>query len=221
MRAPTALTAAALATASALLLTACGGSGGSSGKSGTIDGAQTTAPSAPATPSASAPPTATGPDLTLPADLKLEFAWTAPSDHAKAVALADAAHFVQSIAHGVVKRNANDPGLTTYSRDAALTYGKFHVKNHLTHGWTLTGTNRFYRPQIRVAADGQTAEVAFCNDQTKMYGREVKTGKVLYTQPSDKDLSYYSVIMTKLPTSPELWQAKSIDVKGKATQCKQ
>ncbi|MCM2421473.1 hypothetical protein [Streptomyces sp. RKAG293] len=220
MRAPTALTAAALATASALLLTACGG-GGSDGKSDGIPGVVTTTATASATPSASATPTATGPDLTLPADLKLEFAWAAPSDHAKAVALADAAHFVQSIAHGVVKRNANDPGLTTYSRDAALAYGKFHVQNHLTHGWTLTGTDRYYRPQIRVAADGQTAEVAFCNDQTKMYGREVKTGKVLYTQPSDKDFSYYSIIMTKLPTSPELWQAKSIDVKGKATQCKQ
>lgn len=219
MRAATALTAATLATTAALVLTACGGSGSDGGDK--IPGVPTATTPATPTNAASATPTATGPDLTLPADLKLDFAWTAPSEHAKAVALADAANFVQSIAHGVVKRNANDPGLITYSRDAALAYGKFHVQNHLTHGWTLTGTDRYYRPQIRVAADGQTAEVAFCNDQTKMYGREVKTGKVLYTQPSDKDLSYYSIIMTKLPTGPELWQAKSIDVKGKATQCKQ
>ncbi|NEA55220.1 hypothetical protein G3I60_13940 [Streptomyces sp. SID13666] len=221
MRAPTALTAAALATATALLLTACGG-GGSDGTSDTIDGVPTTAPSAAATTAApTAAPLTIDPSLALPADLKLNFDWPRPSDHTQAVALAATANFMQSLVHGVVKQSVTKSGLANYATDSALVYGKSYVQRHVDAKSTLTGTDHYYRPVIKVAANKTSAEVTFCNNQAKLYSKAIPTGKVAVTPENNESYRFYDIVLIKFRPNVDLWQAASIEVKESALQCKQ
>ncbi|MEU3465307.1 hypothetical protein ABZ721_35895 [Streptomyces sp. NPDC006733] len=221
MRAPTALTAVALAAASAVLLTACGGSGGSDGGSDTIKGAQTAAPSASATTAAATgAPTAVDPSLALPADLKLDFAWTAPADPAQALVLTTTANYLQSLAHGVVTQSFPKSGLRTYSTDQALAYGKSYIKLRVDLKRTLTGTAGFYRPQVTIAANKTSAKVTLCENQGKLYSKEIPTGKVHVNAESVRSYSSYELVLAKFRPGVDLWQAKSIVVKESALQCK-
>ncbi|MDF9815494.1 hypothetical protein [Streptomyces sp. SPB162] len=221
MRAPTALTAAALATATALLLTACGGGGGGSDDGDKIPGVATTAPSAPATtPAATGAPTI-DPALALPADLKLNFDWQAPADHTQALVLSTTANFMQSLVHGVVKQSFAESGLQTYATDKALSYGKSYIKLRVDLKRTLTGTDRYYRPEVQIASNKTSAKVTFCENQAKLFSKEIPTGKVHVNAESVKSYAFYEIVLTKFRPTVDLWQAQSIVVKESAQQCKQ
>jgi hypothetical protein len=43
-------------------------------------------------------------------------------------------------------------------------------------------------------------EAAFCADTSKFYGKEIKTGEVLKTEPSLEDFGYYKMVMVKSAT---------------------
>jgi hypothetical protein len=220
---PTALTAAALAATAALTLSACGGGSG--------DGDSTISPTPPATTASTAPPTTAAtpagepltidPALTLPADLKLNFDWQQPSDHTQAIALVTAANFMQSVIHGVVKQNPKDSGLVTYSAGDARTFGTDYVQQYIDHKWTVTGTDHYYDPKVDVTSSKASAQVTFCENQSKIFSKDIKTGKVFTTPESDSSYVSYAIVVAKLPLPTELWQAESITVKEKALECKQ
>ncbi|HEY5832617.1 hypothetical protein [Streptomyces sp.] len=219
--------AAALAAGAALTLTACGGD---SGGSDTIDGgAPGSSPTATVTvsPSTTAPPTAppvtADPRLALPNDLKLVFDWPVPADHAEAAALGNAANYLRSIAHGIVARKADDPLVGQYAQpgSGAMTYARTQIQRAVDGGWTQTGTDRYYRPTVRLGSAKNGATVGFCDFQGKAYGKDVRTGKLLSTAVTDNSYLYFTIVMARFPTGADLWQAVSVDVKAKATQCKE
>lgn len=219
--------AAALAAGAALTLTACGGD---SGGSDTIDGgAPGSSPTAgvTASPSTTAPPTAppvtTDPDLALPSDLKLVFDWPVPADHAEAAALGNAANYLRGIAHGIVTRKVDDPVVGRYAQGGsdAMTYARTQIQHAVDGGWTETGTDRYYRPTVKLGSARNGATVGFCDFQGKVYGRDLKTRKLLGTAVNDDSYLYFTIVMAKFPTGADLWQAVSVDVKAKATQCKE
>lgn len=224
MRATTVL-AATLAAAAAFTLTACGGSGGSDA----IDGGSSSAPSTSASQTATtapptAPPVTEDPHLALPKDLKLVFDWPVPSDHAQAAALGNAANFLRSIAHGIVHRNVNEPLVGQYSQvgSGAMKYAQQQIRQAVHGGWTLTGTDRYYHPTVRLGSAGNGATVGFCDFDGKEYGRDVKTHKLVgSTAVNDSSYVYFTIVMAKFPTGHDLWQAVSVDAKEKATQCKE
>lgn len=224
MRARTAVTAAALAAAAALTLTACGGS--SSGGDSKIS----TAPSTSASPSASASASPSGasgtalkidPALKLPADLNTQFQWATPKDAAQAAALSGAANYIQAIDHAVVKQNKNDAGLVGYAAEGALTYAQGYVQQNVDQKLTMTGTDRYYGPTFTTASGGGSVEVKLCNDQSKLYSKDVVGGKVHVTGASDRNYVSWDIVMVKLPTANAVWQARAVTVKEKALQCKQ
>jgi hypothetical protein len=229
MRVRTAVTAAALAAASALTLSACGGGGGGSDKidGGSGDGPSTSAsatPSASGTPaSPTAPPVTADPHLALPADLKLVFDWPAPAGHAEAAALGNAANFLRAIAHGIVGRNADEPLVAQYAQagSGALRYARTQIGQAVDQGWTETGTDRYYRPTVKVTSAGTAATVGFCDFQGKVYGKDVRTKKLLSTAVTDNSYVYFTIVMVKFPAGADLWQAVSVDAKAKATQCRE
>lgn len=137
------------------------------------------------------------------------------------MALTAAANFIQAMNHAVVKQTTEDPGLTTYAAGDALAFGRSYVQQYVSHSWTLTGADRFYGPKVEISSDKASGQVTFCENQSKVYGKEVKTGKVLTTQESDNSYVSYEIVLAKLPTQTEVWQAQSITVKEKASQCKQ
>ncbi|MFF7112558.1 hypothetical protein ACFY91_09640 [Streptomyces albogriseolus] len=214
-------TAAAFATAAALLLTACGGGDDSAAGSDQIAGAgqESAQPSKSAEPAAPQQDKPDGVDVSLPADMNLIFDWDRPEDKNEAAAVDDAANFFRAIYRGVDKRSAKEAAVATYSTGAGLHYAQTQVNAWIDGGWTATGTLRHYNASTRSAENGTSVEVAFCADSSKFFGKEVKTGKVLTTEPSIDDFDYYKIIMIKLPTSESLWQASKVFVETKAAKC--
>ncbi|CAL9553119.1 hypothetical protein [Streptomyces sp. enrichment culture] len=214
--------AAALAASAALLLTACGGGDDKSSNNDKIAGADqgSEAPKESADPSAaSAEDNPDGVDVSLPKDMNLVFDWDKPTDKNEAAAMEDAANYIRAIYHGVDKRTSKDPAVASYATGGGLTYAKTQIDSRIDGDWTATGTRRHYQVTTRSAPNGNSVEVAFCVDSSKFYGKEVKTGKVLKSEPSITDFDYFKIIMTKYPTAESLWQASKVFVETKAEKC--
>ncbi|MFH8237062.1 hypothetical protein [Streptomyces sp. NPDC018321] len=213
---------AALATAAALLLTACGSGGEKPSDSDKIAGADQGTETPSKSPEASGAPAESKPDgvdLSLPEDMNLVFDWEKPQDANEAAAMEDAANYIRAIYRGVDKRTTKDAAVTAYSTGDGLTYAETQIDSRIDGGWTSTGTRRHYDVATRSASNGNSVEVAFCVDSSKFYGREVKTGKVLKSEPSIADFDHFKIIMVKYPTSESLWQASKVFVETKAEQC--
>ncbi|MFF3376108.1 hypothetical protein ACFYXF_24525 [Streptomyces sp. NPDC002680] len=214
--------AAALTATAALLLTACGSGDDESTANDKIAGAEQNT----ATPTKSAEPSAAaaedkpdGVDLSLPKDINLVFDWTKPSNKNEAAAMDDAANYIRAIYQGVDKGTTKSAAVATYASGDGLKYANTQIDAYIEGGWTVTGTRRHYDATTRFAANGKSVEVAFCSDSTKFYGREVTTRKVLTTDPSITDFSYFKIIMVKHPTGTDLWQASNVYVEEKAAKC--
>ncbi|MEV7785628.1 hypothetical protein AB0O72_09535 [Streptomyces sp. NPDC088106] len=215
--------AAAFAAAAVLMLTACGSGDDKSGDSDKPANANQGAekPSKPAEPSrAPAENKPDGVDVSLPADMNLVFNWDKPKDKNEAAAMEDAANYVRAIYHGVDKRMSKVAAVNAYSTGGGLSYAQTQIDARLDGGWTATGTRRHYQANTRSAANGTSVEVAFCVDSSKFYGKEIKTGKVLKSEPSIADYDHFKIIMMKDPTGDGLWQASKVYVEAKATKCR-
>ncbi|MFB7084130.1 hypothetical protein [Streptomyces sp. NPDC056296] len=213
---------AALATAAALLLTACGSGDEKPSDNDKIAGADqgTGAPSKSPEPSgAPAESKPDGVDVSLPKDMNLVFDWEKPEDENEAAAMEDAANYTRAIYRGIDKRTTKDASLAAYATGDGLTYARTQINARLDGDWTATGTRRHYQATTRSAPTGTSVEVAFCVDSSKFYSKEVKSGKVLKGTPSITDFDHFKIIMVKYPTSDSLWQASEVYVEGKAAKC--
>ncbi|MFI9616054.1 hypothetical protein ACIHCM_30975 [Streptomyces sp. NPDC052023] len=214
--------AAALA-AAALLLTACGSEGDKSSDNDKIAGADqgTKTPEAsteaPAAPAEDKPD---GVDVSLPKDMNLVFDWNKPADKNEAAAMDDAANFVRAIYRGVDKGTTRDAAVTAYATGEGLRYAETQIQKRVDGGWTATGIRRHYQATTRSVPSGTAVEVTFCVDSTRFYSKEVKTGKILKSEPSIDAFDYFKIIMVKLPTSSGLWQASQVFVETKAEKCR-
>ncbi|MFG2160918.1 hypothetical protein [Streptomyces olivaceus] len=212
------MTAATLTATAALLLTACGG-GGDDSSQDDIKGAETSTSSATASPSASDSSDVDRPDVSLPEDLKLVFDFEKPSDVDAAAALDDAANYIRALNHGITEQNAKDPAYGFYSAAGAARYAESQIQEYVDGGWTLTGEDRYYQAEADPAGEGDSIVVTFCEDQSKAYGKEVKTGKVQRTEESLASYQKFSLLMAPQQDSP-VWRAQQITVEGKAAACR-
>lgn len=219
MRTRTALTAAALAVAAALTLTACGDSGGGSPDKieGADDGGGKNSPS----PDRSAAPTgaAEGVDVSLPKDMKLVFDFDAPEDEEHAAAVRDAANFVRSIYKAVAEQSMDDPAHRFYASGQALEYAEHQIKVRVEDGDTATGTRSHYRAETSDV--GNQVQVSFCTDQSAFFTKDAKTGEVDRTEPSAASYYFYRIGMEEIPGAEGQWRAAAIEVEGKAIECKE
>src|SRR4051812_29318937 len=147
--------------------------------------------------------------------MNLVFDWDKPTNKNEAAAMDDTANFFRAIYRGVDRRTTKDAAVTTYATGEGLNYAKTQIDAWIKGGWTATGTLRHYDATTRSATNGTTVEVAFCADSGKFYGKEIKTKKILKTKPSIEDFDYYKIIMVKLPTNTDLWQASKVFVETK------
>jgi hypothetical protein len=208
-------TAAAFTAGAVLLLAGCGG--GDKSSSDDIKGSDTGSSSPSASASASA--AAGGPDLSLPKDFKLSFDFDQPSDAKHAAALADAQNYIRALNHGIAQQDPNDPAYQYYSLNQASQYAKSQIEAWKKGGWTVTGTDRYYDANVETLSGGQGTLVAFCRSQEKFYGKEIKTGKILYTKPSLKDYQKFRLTMIPPSGSSRVWKTRNIEVIGKAKEC--
>ncbi|WP_328873158.1 hypothetical protein OHT76_25335 [Streptomyces sp. NBC_00287] len=211
------LTTTAATLAATLLLSACGGGGDDS--SDDIEGADkgSSSPSA----SASAAADVERPDVSLPGDLKLVFDFDKPSDADEAAALDDAANYIRALKHGIVAQDPNDAAYQFYSRGGAAKYAKTQIDAWVDGGWTATGEDRYYDAVTSKSDDAKAVLVTFCRNQAKSYSKNIETGKITYTKESLDSYLKYRVLMQPSVDSPQVWQARQIEVAGKAKECQQ
>ncbi|MGX1560250.1 hypothetical protein [Streptomyces sp. NPDC055506] len=213
-------TAATLAATAALLLTACGGGGDSSdGIKGADKGSGS--PSASAS-SGSGSTDVDRPDVSLPNDLDLVFDFEKPSDQGDAAALDDAANYIRALNHGITKQDPEDPAFQFYSSGQAAQYANSQIKEYVDGGWTLTGKDRYYQAEVDPVDESEkvkTVNVSFCEDQSKVYGKEVKSEKIHRTKESLDSYQKFSILMASVQGSP-VWRAQQVTVEGKAEECR-
>ncbi|WAX78597.1 hypothetical protein [Streptomyces sp. KMM 9044] len=215
--------AAILASTAVLLLAACGSGEDESAKNDQIAGVDTNDTEPSATPTVSEDASGVQrPEMVFPSDFMMEFDRVKPSDAKQTAALSDAENFVRSINHGIIQQDAEDAAYKFYSTpgSSAQAYAKKQIQQYVDGGWTVTGVQRYTQAKVDTAGDGSRASVSFCDDDSKFYGKEVKTKKVLKTEPSDKDYYFFEIVMTTSKDTPGLWSAESIEVQTEATQCK-
>ncbi|MFF5368972.1 hypothetical protein [Streptomyces sp. NPDC013187] len=210
-------TATAFAAAAALLLTACGGSGddkSSDDIKGASDGSSR--PSA----SASGPAGDDRPDVSVPKDLKLVFDFDKPSDAKQAAALSDAENYVRALKHGIAAQDPDDPAYRFYSGAQATQYAKSQIEAWVKGGWTVYGTDKYYDEDVAAMSDGKGVVVSFCRNQAKSYSKDIKTGKVHYTEESADSYQKFRLLMVPPSADSAVWRTVTIEVLGKAQECR-
>ncbi|WP_244967153.1 hypothetical protein [Streptomyces cacaoi] len=217
----------AVAAVTALLVSACGGGDGGeekgSGKGGGIEGAKDGSSRSPGRDGGS-DEAASGDfrtsDIELPKDLKLVFDWEKPGDPEKAAALDGAADYMRALMHGTVQQDAKDPEIVkhTVPLQSAREYGFSTVGRDVEDKYSVTGEERYYREKVGDLVDGKLRQVTFCSNQSKLFSKELDTGKVRRTKPSDEDYLRFTLVMQKPGKSGGVWKAHSFELEEKAVE---
>ncbi|MBV9026518.1 MAG: hypothetical protein JO362_22605 [Streptomycetaceae bacterium] len=211
MRASATLTTTALTAAAALLLGACSSD---AKPSDTIKGAQTAAAPSPRLSVADA---AHRPKIILPADVHDIIEDISTGDPVKDAIWYDGSQLVMARDEAIAESNPRLPALLYYSADGAQSAEFRSVEWYVTHGLTVTGTDRYYAPRIKV--DNDTAWLNYCSDESKGFDKVRKTGKILTTPV---DINSFVLHLTQLKRNPAgVWQTNYVETLRGASQCEQ
>ncbi|MBT2874249.1 hypothetical protein HET67_22700 [Streptomyces sp. McG7] len=166
------------------MLTGCGGDDGGSKAGDEIAGADTDKSTA--SPSSGAPEVSVKrPSVTLPSDVKNVFEGWETGDAAKDALLTDVTHRINATDAAIVAADPESEALRFYYKGEALAGAATWVKGYVDEGRSITGTVRFYAPDL-VMVDKDTAALAYCADESKASDKDRKTGKADRT-PVTKD----------------------------------
>lgn len=185
--------AIALAPAAALLLTACGA--GTATKTSPITGAApaSSAPASP-TPATTTPPGA--PRITLPADVTVQITDPAPTNAATNSAVSGLKYAILALRDGFSQDNGQAASmLRSYALNAGVFWAK-RIQTSKNEGRTITGTYRYYDLSVHLNS-ADTAGATFCEDQRQAFSKNIKTGKVYRTTPSNSDFYRFTAHLTK------------------------
>ncbi|AUH41157.1 hypothetical protein [Streptomyces sp. CMB-StM0423] len=214
---PRALSAAALAATAALslLLTACGSDeeDGDTKPDDKIQGADKPEQS----PSPSAEEEAAGrPEIKLPKDVTYEFEWAKTGDPEKDAVLRDTEERIKALDMAIADQDPNHPAYRFYYEGMAAVGAEETIQRFVDHKARTTGTNRYYAEQLSLEEDG-TANLIYCEDQSKAFNKFLDTGKVDRT-PATADS--YVVYNTKLRKGEEgTWVTEELISERGAAQC--
>ncbi|QKW08469.1 hypothetical protein HUT18_20955 [Streptomyces sp. NA04227] len=205
-----------LTISAALTLTACGG-GDDSKDSDEIVGADKQSPAAGSSPSPSKESGSQNlPDFKLPKDIKVEIEPVETGNELKDQILREQAESLMARQRILVDRDVNSGYLNRYYEGEARDFYITLIKKAKAEGMTITGTYRYYDRKITQNTKDR-AVVTYCEDQTKAYSKDVKTGKAQKTEPSPEDFTLNTAVLTKTPNST--WVVQSLTGKTPAQEC--
>ncbi|MFD5537277.1 hypothetical protein ACFWIJ_05310 [Streptomyces sp. NPDC127079] len=179
--------AAALAATAALLLTACGGGDDSSKDNDKITGAGAGGSNSPSPSASASAADKNAPHFAFPSDITVTVDRQSTGDATKDAILRDVAYAAQARLEAFTQGNSQAASLNRYFAGYARTYWVGRVAELKKQGLTLTGHYRYFDFKVTDVANGQTAAARYCEDQSKGYGKVIKTQKVQVTKASDKD----------------------------------
>ncbi|MGW2230620.1 hypothetical protein [Streptomyces formicae] len=219
-RRPTLLAAAAMTAAAVLSLSACGG-GDSEFKdkdSDKIAGADSdSGDKKRESPSPRASEDGVDrPEIKLPEDVKNVFEGGKTGDPKKDAVLADNERRINSIDEAITVDAKAHPALKFYSSGEALLTAVDYVQSFDKDQKSFVGTTRYYERKVTFLKEG-VAAVSYCQDGTKTYPKDLKTGKVDRSIPeSADDYGFYNTRLKK--NAKGVWQTESVTYVEDATK---
>ncbi|MFD4410381.1 hypothetical protein [Streptomyces sp. NPDC058466] len=183
-----------------------------------IAGADSGAPST-NSPTASASAEKNAPTFDFPSDITVKVDRKPTGDATKDAILRDVAYSAQARLEAFGEGKGQTANMNRFFAVPALTYWAGRVTTVKNDGLTVTGDYRFFNFNVTDVANGKTAAVRYCEDQSKGYSKEIKSKKVLRTQPSDKDFILYTLQAVK--DSAGDWQVAQQNWKKGDASCVQ
>ncbi|MFD4304115.1 hypothetical protein ACFU9O_13760 [Streptomyces albidoflavus] len=209
----------ALATATTLLLTACGGESPEADEK--IPGAGESSAEASASAGEKGDDGIDRPEIEFPDDFKMTFEEVKGTDADGAAASADAENFMKSIQHAIFE---GDPESAVYKfyidpMSEAHEYAKFQVTQYVEHGWVLTGELRQSNVKVSEPKTEGVRVVSFCSDESKAAGKEAKTGKKVPDKDFGSPYISFEVLMKQAKSQKGLWRASKVKTERGGSQC--
>ncbi|WP_030788141.1 hypothetical protein [Streptomyces sp. NRRL S-920] len=215
-RRPTLLAAAALTAVAALSLSACGGGGGESKGKEKIAGADSGGETRESPSPKASDDGIDRPQIKLPKGVKNVFEGGRTGDPKKDAVLADHARRINSIDEAITVDAKKHPALKFYSSGEALMTAAEYVESFYKDGRSFVGTTRYYDRQVTFLKDG-VAAVTYCQDSSKTYPKDRKTGRVDRSIPeSADDYGFYNTRLKK--NAKGVWQTESVTYVEEATK---
>ncbi|WAL96448.1 hypothetical protein [Streptomyces sp. Je 1-369] len=209
------LATSTLTACTALVLSACGGSGADE-DNGKIAGADTgTKKSASPSPSA----TADGidrPEIKLPADMKNAFEGRETGDAVKDAILADNERRINAVDAALASGDLKHSAIAYYTTDRALTGLTEYTKRAVDKNISWTGTTRYFDRQVTIFSQ-TSAAVTYCADESRSNAKDRKTNKVTKVKTSPDSYVYYNTAMTK--NKDGVWQTRDLSEDRGAQRC--
>ncbi|MEU0041986.1 hypothetical protein ABZ044_02585 [Streptomyces werraensis] len=200
-----------LAVTTALTLTACGNDDTDAQAKGSDETTGVEAPTS------SAPVSDDRPEIELPGDLSYTFDWPKTGDKEKDAVLADSELSIKAVDQAIVKQNALDKAyLYYYEGEAAAGTQKF-VQDYVDHKAAITGSYRFYAPEVNVRKDG-TASLSYCEDQGKAFVKYLETNEIKKTEVTAKSYVIYHTSLKK--NDKGVWVIQKIVSQSGSTKCR-
>ncbi|MEV7195322.1 hypothetical protein AB0N81_26480 [Streptomyces sp. NPDC093510] len=205
---------AALAATAALFLTGCSSDSEPDDKiKGADQGKSSHSSSSKPSPSASAEVA----DFGLPDDIKVEIESNKTGDKAKDQILKEQAEGLMARQRLFVDLDPNSRYLTRYYADEARDFYVSEIKKAKSEGRTITGTYRYYDRKIEKSTD-DLAIVSYCEDRSKAYAKDIKSGKTRKTEPTPEDFIRNTATLRK--TQHDTWLVQSFRGKTSAQECR-
>ncbi|MGW7275479.1 hypothetical protein ACWGH5_33770 [Streptomyces sp. NPDC054864] len=204
---------AAVTAAAALLLAGCGSGSDPDDK---IEGAGREESASTSSPTASATPPAKVSDFGLPDDIKVEIEPNQTGDKAKDQILKEQAEGLMARQRLYVDLDPNSRYLTRYYADEAREFYVGEIKKSKSEGRTITGTYRYYDRKVEQNTDDR-AIVTYCEDRSKAFAKDIKSGKALKVKPSPEDFIRNTATLRK--TEHNTWLVQSFRGETAAKEC--
>ncbi|MFH8561232.1 hypothetical protein [Streptomyces sp. NPDC017988] len=216
MNRPLRLATAALTASAALLLTSCGSDDKSSGADEKIAGAEQGEAKKSAPPSEPAETAAERPKISLPSDLTYEFAWAKTGDKNKDAVLADREQAIKSIDLAIAEHDPSHKAMRFYYEGDAAANAQRYIQAYVKADARTTGAYRYYAPTV--TADGDTAALTYCEDQSKVYDKYLKKDKVDKGPATQNSYVLYAAKLTR--NDAGVWVTTELNATRGSDKCR-
>lgn len=216
-RRPTLVAAAAMTVAAVLSLSACGSDEGESQGNDKIAGADS-GDKKRESPSPKSPDDGIDrPEIRLPKGVDNVFEGGKTGDAKKDAILADNERWVDSLIEAVTVEAKDHPALKYYAAGDALISSAEYIQGFQEKDRSFVGTTRYYDRQVTFLKDG-VAAVTYCQDGTKTYPKDLKTGKVdRSVKASASDYAFFNTRVVK--NDKGVWQTDSVTSTTGSKKC--
>ncbi|MEH0418860.1 hypothetical protein [Streptomyces sp. B21-083] len=127
----------------------------------------------------------------LSAGSRYVFDWPKTGDADRDAVLRDSKQFIKAVDMAIAKQDPLNEAYLVYSEGEAAAGSEKFIREFVDYRDRITGTKRYFAAKVNVTS-GRTAGLVYCEDQSKAYNMDLKTGKTNVTVASKDSYVLYS-----------------------------